>query len=361
LSIDIIAVGDLMLGEQPLCHNFGVDTVIDSKGQEFLFKNVKTIFSADLVFGNLEAPISETTCVKGQYGKYFRAKPNVVEMLKSHFNVLSIANNHMMEHCDEAFLSTIDILEKNEIYPLGIKDNFNIINIKGYNILFLSYSLIDDGVSNVLYNKISQPKIIVDAINQYKEEVDLIIVAMHWGEEYVPFPSPKQVEIGRCLIDSGADVILGCHSHVLQSYEIYNSKPIIYGLGNFIFDHTYIRGTEISSIFKITVNFNEKSINISYFPIICSLKDYAPKLAKGDDKDLIIKKMEKIRSFIENNSTEDYIAYLTDYEKIASKYQKSAKKNMMLHFIKNINKYPFSLSKDILTKYVYAYLNKYKL
>ena len=180
---------------------------------------------------------------------FFSAYSDMVKGLKNaHFNVLSIANNHIMENGQKHFIHTIQILKENEIIPVGIRKKYDVINIKGHKIAFLAYSFIEDYITDTCYNKIQSEKTIIEDIQEVKSISDLIIVSLHWGYEYVPYPSPTQIRIGRSLVDAGADIILGGHPHVTQSLEIYKDRPIIYSLGNFIFDQTFIPTTRDSFI-----------------------------------------------------------------------------------------------------------------
>jgi poly-gamma-glutamate synthesis protein (capsule biosynthesis protein) len=354
MTLTIYAVGDIMLGEQPLCYGFGVKSVIKNKGVDYLFKYVKGIFkNGDIVFGNLEAPISNHTAKKGFEADFFRANPNVIKGLKNaHFNVLSVANNHIMEHGDRAFLSTVSSLKENNITPVGVANITEILEIDGYKIAILAYSFIDDFIDNPQYNKINSERKILGDIKSIRDSVDLVILSLHWGYEYVLFPSPEQVEIGRKLIDAGADIILGGHPHVLQSYELYKKKPIVYSLGNFIFDHTYIKNTRKSVIAKIKVDMNTKDINIDLIPVICDSKEYYPKIADEKNGDGILSNISDIRDKIENKVLSDYRSVVGDYLTLANKYKRGAKREMKIQFIKNLYRYPLSLT----IKNFYQYL-----
>ena len=353
MTLTIYAVGDVMLGEQPLCYNFGVKSVIKNKGVDYLFKDVKDTFkNGDIVFGNLEAPISNKTNNKGFEAIFFRAEPNVIEGLKNaNFNVLSVANNHIMEHGESAFLSTVNSLEENNITPVGVVNKTEILQVNDLKVAIMAYSFIDDFIANSLYNKISSERKILADIKNIKDSADLVIVSLHWGDEYIPFPSPEQVEIGRKLIDCGADIILGGHPHVLQSYEIYKKKPIVYSLGNFIFDHTYIKSTRMGIIAKIVVEM-DKHINIDVIPIICNSKEYYPKIASEKDRDEIQNLISEIRNKIENKSLSAYSSEEGDYPTLANTYKKTAKREMEMQFLKNLYRYPPNLSISILNSYL---------
>jgi poly-gamma-glutamate synthesis protein (capsule biosynthesis protein) len=346
MTLTIYAVGDIMLGEHPLRYNFGVGKIIKDKGINYLFKEIKNIFKdGDIVFGNLEAPISNYTDKKGFEANFFRANPNIIEGLKNaNFNVLSVANNHIMEHGEKAFLSTVNTLRENNITPVGVKNRKDIFDFRGLKIAFLGYSFIEDFIDNSQYNKISSEEKVLSDIKNLRKQVDLILISLHWGYEYVPFPSPEQIEIGRKLIDYGVDLILGHHAHVIQGLEMYRGKLIVYGLGNFIFDQmTYIKTTQKSIIAKIVVD-ADKSINVDIIPIIWDYNENCPAIANKNDRDEILNRISLVRDKIENKSLSNYHSEIGDYPASANKYKKIAKMEMKKQFIKNLYKYPPNLS-----------------
>jgi gamma-polyglutamate biosynthesis protein CapA len=352
MSLSIFAVGDIMMGEQPLCHGFGVKSKISQKGTKFLFKDINSILRCgDIVLGNLEAPASDITNKKGIYADYFRAGPESIRSLKdAGFNFLGVANNHIMEHGSRTFESTIDLLRENGIAPVGIRDKVQTFKKGDLIIGLFSYSLIEDFAKDHPYNKFSSSEEVLDDLSITSEKFDLAIVSIHWGCEYVPYPSLEQVELGRRLVDSGADIVLGSHPHVLQGYEIYKKKPIFYSLGNFIFDHTYIKTTRKTIIAKIEVSGNNKEIKIDVIPLVCSSADYSPLLANHRQKDEILSFLSSSLNMLEGKSVKEYADFLGDYNELSDKYRKIAKREMRLFFAKNFFLYPLELKMDILKK-----------
>lgn len=355
MALKIYAVGDIMLGEQPLCDNFGVSTVIKRRGPDYLFDNVRSLFNdGDIVFGNLECSIMNKDSANEEGPNFFCAEPDVVEgLINANFNVLSVANNHIMENKDVSFQNTVQLLKDNSIHPVGIANEIEIIDVKGYKIAFLAYSFIEDNIPNSGYNKIYSEEPILQDMQRIRSDVDLIIISLHWGYEYVPYPSPDQIRIGRKLVDAGADIILGGHPHVTQSYEIYKNRPIFYSLGNFIFDHTYIPTTRESFIAEITLDDGSLDlVNANIIPVITDESDYRPKLVKSPQAEASIKHVDTIRSTFENRSLSDYNESIGDYDFLYSKYKRSAKRNMRVQFVKNFYRYSPSTTFGIIKQYL---------
>lgn len=352
-QLKIYAVGDMMLGEQPLCNNFGVSRTIRQEGVDFLFNDVRSLFNGgDIVFGNLECSIMDESFVNGQESKFFCADPKIVEGLKNaNFNVLSVANNHIMEHKEFMFQNTIRLLRRNSIHPVGISNDFEIISYKEYKIAFMAYSFIDDNISNPCYNKIHSEESIIQDIRKIRSLVDIVIISVHWGSEYVPYPSPEQVRMGREIVDAGADIILGGHPHVTQGFEMYKNKPIIYSLGNFIFDHTYIPKTNQSFIAEISVHDSPVQIQVNIIPIMIRRNNFQPQVAIPSQQQEIISAVDSVRNNLENRSLSDYSKFIGNYEKMCHKYKSAARRNMKVQFIRNFYRYSPSSAFSMIKQY----------
>ncbi|MDV2888364.1 CapA family protein, partial [Alkalihalophilus pseudofirmus] len=79
------------------------------------------------------------------------------------------------------------------------------------------------------------PKIFIPMIAEASKKADLVLVHVHWGQEYDNEPNDRQKDLAKAIADAGADVIIGAHPHVLEPIEVYNGTVIFYSLGNFVF------------------------------------------------------------------------------------------------------------------------------
>lgn len=248
-AIRLTAVGDIMLGRR-------VGRILNEKGLELSYKNLEGVFnSSDILFGNLESPISNRGRKLPGKEICLRARPEMVDVLKnSGFDIVSLANNHILDYDTEALLDTFDILKKNDIAYIGAGTNIEkaskpyITKIKGKTFAFLGY----DEFAYIYYSNSYKRKFvatdtlpgtaplksdtIIEDVNKIRKEVDYVVVSLHWGTEESNNINSTQKEIAHRLIDNGVDIILGHHSHVIQPIEIYKGKPIIYSMGNYIFD-----------------------------------------------------------------------------------------------------------------------------
>jgi len=352
-QIILIAVGDMMLGDQHFSSGFGVASQIEKKGTSYLFDDVSNILkTGNIVLGNLECTINASEELVGGK-KHFTAPRSVLNTIRdAGFTVLSVSNNHAMQNGVDQFKSTVSGLKKVDILPIGIKNEVAYQNIQGVKVAYLSYSLTYDKTSALyLYNQLGpeshmsfergalsdQIEFIISEIHTVKSHSDLLIISLHWGLEYVPYPSLWQVETARKFVDAGADVILGCHAHVLQGYEIYNGKTIIYGMGNFVFDQTFNPNTCESAVFNIHINDNNPTV--TYYPILIDKNDYHPILLSDTTANKIQKNIESVRLSIENKTLEEYAKVIVDYSSEDNPYQTKAVKYMYKNFIRNIFRY----------------------
>lgn len=284
-TIKIHAVGDIMLGDLPTNYGFGIGSLIHKHGPRFPFEHCADLLrNADIVFGNLEAVLSAYDRKSRQLDSaILRGQPEAVEGLQyAGINIVSLANNHIMQHGQKALEETTRALDKAGIKYTGLAiphinvANKAIFNVGGRHLCFLGYNQRPQQyfIDKPVYIAADLKQIISD-INLAQKESDIIIVSIHWGEEFVDCPASWQVELAHKIIDSGADIVLGHHSHTIQGIETYKGKPIAYSLGNFIFDmwqqrfrKTFVLELNISNGVDISCKAIPVEINERFQPVI---------------------------------------------------------------------------------------------
>lgn len=249
----------------------------------FIFEKIVDVLSqGDIVFGNLETVLSDYGKKNSYESLILRGNPYFVDQLKnSNFKVINIANNHIQQHGNPPFYNTINILKQSKFKIIGI-DNLQpqIIESRGIKIGFFGYSLRpEENASKVLYSQGNKKKIISD-INRIKKKVDYIIISLHWGDEYINIPSISQINFAHDIIDSGADVILGHHPHILQPVEKYRRGIIAYSLGNFVSDMCS-KITKKNMILKIIFD-KDQVKKVELIPIYIN-KNYQPEISTNKE------------------------------------------------------------------------------
>jgi poly-gamma-glutamate synthesis protein (capsule biosynthesis protein) len=253
---NIILTGDVMLGRGVMIQSLGTND------PAYPFRKVADrLNQADIVFSNLENPII-VNCPPSDSGFIFCADPKMVGGLKfAGVNVVSLANNHILNYGEEGKAETEKILSGNGIKWVG-DGNLEIIEKNGTKFGFLGFNFVDK------LPKDSDFQLITDS----KNKVDVLIVMTHWGVEYTSEPTGIQNLIANNLINAGADVISGSHPHWVQPVDYINGKPVFYSLGNFIFDQPWSEETKNGLAVQLTYQ-NDKLINIGKLTVY--MKNFA--------------------------------------------------------------------------------------
>ena len=253
-TLTITLTGDILLDR-------GVRRYIQKAGIDSLFTpEIDSIFAhSDIVVGNLECPATNLrTPAMKQF--VFRANPEWLNDLHRHdITHLNLANNHSVDQRRGGLRSTYDNCLRAGIVPLGAghtmaeasepvllspPSTFNPPPSTLHHVYLFATQQLPLENFPYLPDSFSVSQESIDTLCQRvsclrkADPTAYIIVCPHWGIEHVTTPTPWQRRHARALIDAGADIIVGHHSHTLQTVEEYNGKPIFYSIGNFIFDQT---------------------------------------------------------------------------------------------------------------------------
>lgn len=235
----LIFAGDIMLDDGP-------GRFAASGGDPFA-EVAPALATADYRIANLETPVATTGHPNANKIYTFRAAPATLKTVAGRFDAVSVANNHSGDYGHEAFLETLHHLDANGIarfgggeslaqahQPLWIRRNGLTIAILGYNEYKPRSFEAGPNWPGIAWSEDSQ--VIADIRSARKAGADVVIPFMHWGWEYMPHSDQRQRELAHAMIDAGASAVVGGHPHVTQETELYRAHPIIYSLGNFVFD-----------------------------------------------------------------------------------------------------------------------------
>lgn len=205
------------------------------------------IADSDISFVNLEAPL----CLDGariqKNGPHLRAHPDCVEALsKARFDVVGLANNHIMDFGCEGLRETIAACEQADIPYVGAGSNISearkplVLERNGVKVAIIAAAEYEFGIATETKAGSAHidPIDLLEAMDQARNEADLMIVTIHGGNEYHPLPRPGLRKLCRFLVNRGAHAVICHHPHVAGAYEVFQGRPIIYSLGNLIFDHS---------------------------------------------------------------------------------------------------------------------------
>lgn len=237
---------------------------------------LKELEAADIAFVNLEAPLTARG-VRAEKQNTLRADPAQIEdLLLAGVDIVSLANNHMLDYGTDGLLDTLAILERHAVRPVGAGQSLVaarapvVLDGPGGRMGFLAFaSTLPQGFAAaaeragiapihvtaafVVENPLAQeqpgtpPPVVtfplrldveasVEAVRRLKAQADFVVVSAHWGVAGQDAVMDYQREVGRALVDAGCDLILGHHPHRLHGVESYRGKPICYSLGNLVFE-----------------------------------------------------------------------------------------------------------------------------
>jgi poly-gamma-glutamate synthesis protein (capsule biosynthesis protein) len=245
--IDLLFVGDIMLDNGP-------GNAV-ANGTDPFERCSHMLLDADVTIGNLE-------CVLGGGGEQvnkayvFRGASDSPKYLKKYFHALSVANNHTLDFGPEGLLECLDVLKKADIAYFGGGANIQAsraglllevkgrrIMLKGRRIMLLGYNDFNKEAYQATEDRAGNAPLISDWVVEdirYAKKAcnaDIVIPYVHWGNEMNPTPTPEQRAQAKRWIEAGATAVIGGHPHVTQTIDSHRGRPIVYSLGNFVFDY----------------------------------------------------------------------------------------------------------------------------
>ena len=256
-SVRIVFVGDVMLGRAP--------GEAIARGEDPFADLAAILKDADLTVGNLECVVA--TCGEPVPKPVnLRAGPACIPLLQRYFSAVSVANNHSGDYGPEALVEQLALLESAKVpyfgggrnrkeahRPLILERNGLRVALLGYNdVIPPSFEAGEDRPGTAWL----RPADVIAAIKAAREvdHADLVIPVPHWGLENKPHPEEYQRVLARSMIDAGADAVIGGHAHVTQTVELYKGRPIVYSLGNFVFDWRIPGPPMVSWIVRLTLS-----------------------------------------------------------------------------------------------------------
>lgn len=251
--INLVFAGDIMMADctDPDVPKMtkSVEDIMDEKGAAYVFGNTPEVLRpADLAIANLEGTMSGRGKPAANKKYTFRTNPKyTASIVEAGVDIVSLANNHILDYGTEAFFDTLKHLADNGLMHIGAGRNIGeamkplYVDVKGSKVAILASSLIipfnswragDDrpGISHG-----DNPAMLLKKVADARKQADIVAVYLHWGIEYTYSPLPQQRELAKRLIDAGADMVIGTHPHVVQGLEVYKGKTIAYSIGELVF------------------------------------------------------------------------------------------------------------------------------
>jgi poly-gamma-glutamate synthesis protein (capsule biosynthesis protein) len=259
-SVRLLFVGDMMFDRY-------IRKMAIKYGEEHLFSCINPLLQEqDMVIGNLEGPITsrQSTSMDTKIGSpenyYFTFPTSTAKLLFDHnIKLVNIGNNHINNQRREGVVETKAVLQKAGVGYFGGLLGDEIVyreTIHGISFSFISYNQFGGKGEDV----------VVANIKSEKELGRVVIVYAHWGEEYQDVRQEIRLT-AKHFAESGADLIIGSHPHIVQSHELIGTVLVYYSLGNFIFDQYFQK--EVMEGLALSVEVSpDKKITIKEHPVV---------------------------------------------------------------------------------------------
>jgi poly-gamma-glutamate synthesis protein (capsule biosynthesis protein) len=281
----VVATGDVMLGRS--VHTRAL-TIGDPRYP--FVETHRLLSSADITIVNLENPLLDP-CPATDVGLTFCAPTIAVEgLVFSGVDVVNLANNHTRNYGTNGYESTKTVLRSHGILPSDTTD-LAVIERNGHRFGFLGFDIVTSWPDESL---------LLARVQEADQRVDVLVVSVHRGTEYVDEPSARERALLRSVVDAGADVVIGHHPHVIQPVEEYRGALIVYSLGNFVFGGHSQPADMDSMIYQATFARRDGRVvptGSAIVPVRISSvphrNDFRPVLLEGSDRERVLARVAK--------------------------------------------------------------------
>jgi len=275
--VSVMFLGDIMLDRN-------VARTAMARGAEWLFASSTELFTqTDLRVANLEGAVTDNPSIAQVDNTILRFTfdPALTKQILEPLNLsaASLANNHAYDFGKSGYTQSREYLSAWGInsfgHPYNTAGNLSTkLDSRGKTICIVGFMQ--------LY--VANTSTVINEITALRPECDKLVVFPHWGDEYTHEPNKAQVTAAHAFIDAGADMVIGAHPHVVQPLEVYQGKPIIYSLGNAMFDQNFSWDTTHG--LALRVDFYPSRTDLTFIPL--TIADQRLSLATGAARDRVL-------------------------------------------------------------------------
>jgi hypothetical protein len=235
-NVDVLVGGDVMLGRT-------VGTAI-AGGADPLDGIRPALDRAATKVVNLECVLSDKGTADTAKRYSLRAPLDAIRVLSAaRISAVSLANNHVDDFGREALLDSIARLQAGDITAVGAGETIArahaphfLTTNAGSKAAIIALSDMDGGSDGVSIASARDRERVAASIGEARANASIILVFVHWGDENTDKVNERQRELARWLIGHGVDAVVGSHPHCVQPFDSYHGRPIVYSLGNLVFD-----------------------------------------------------------------------------------------------------------------------------
>lgn len=290
---------------------------LDSTQLTSSFEDIRPIIkSADAALANMEtAVISSDLKPIRKAGPALKTDARILDMIREiGFTGVTLANNHFADYGQQGVEESLRMLDEHKLWHVGAGMNAEAAAEIGYlqagekkivviNACEHEFSIATDAKAGC--NALDPLKIAMQ-ISKAKKAADYVLVIIHGGHEHYNLPSQRMQEMYRAFVDFGADAVVNHHQHCYSGYELYNGKPIVYGLGNFFFDWPG-QNADWNEGYMVQLEFG-KEIGLQLIPYVQNAKEVGVRLMNDEEKKVFDERIEELNAIISNpKQLQDYM------------------------------------------------------
>ena len=287
-----------------------IDKLLENGDYSSIFNDLLPIIKAsDIAITNLECPITEGGAKIEKTGPHLKASLKTLDALAcAGFNLVTLANNHIMDYGAAGMNATIESCKKSGIDYVGVGSDLPDARkpcykeVNGIRVAIVNFCENEWSTTNGKTpgaNPLNPVSNYYD-IQEAKAKADYVIVILHGGHELYSFPSPRMQETYRFFVDAGASAVIGHHPHWFSGYEIYKGAPVFYSLGNFIFDLDDQKRSSWNIGFAVQLKVGTGGIGFSIYPYSQGEIQPGVRLLKPEEKEKFEKEIAEINDIIGN-------------------------------------------------------------
>lgn len=294
-----------IVGDISLADNWSVMPAYDARGQGvdgiLSAEALGIMRSSDLMVANSEFTVSNRGSAIPGKAYTFRANPDRLSIYDDMgVDLVTLANNHVYDYQGDAFNDMLDAFEQRNMPHIGAGHNLEEAKKayyykapSGQTIAFVNASRAEKwGIDTPGATETTGGVLLcydtadfVDAIKTAKANSDIVVAIIHWGTESSHVLEQVQIDTAKEYIDAGADMIVGGHAHTLQGIDFYNGKPIIYNLGDYIFNDM----SEPTAIFQFKLS---PEGELKYYFIVGWQENMYTRILSGEERQNLVNQVE---------------------------------------------------------------------
>ncbi|MFZ2340224.1 MAG: CapA family protein [Bacteroidales bacterium] len=331
------------------------EDLVNQENHAGIFNEFLSIIeNSQLAIVNLECPLTNSDSSINKIGPSLKASPKAAGILaKAGFNVVTLANNHIMDFGSAGLQQTLEVCRSNGILCVGAGENLEqsrkhlVVEIDTYKVAIVNFTENEFSTTHGS-NPGANPLNIVEnyrEIKKAKDFADYIIVIVHSGNEMYDLPSPRIKETFRFFAEAGASAVIGHHPHVPGGFEIHNQVPIFYSLGNFVFDYPGVKDRRWNLGYAVELYLGDES-GFRIIPFEHSLNQPGIRVLKEDEEKSFNQHLAALNSIILDDSllNKEYNEFCKKNKNLYFSYLEPHSISL-LHYLRNRNLFPSFLTK----------------